>query len=171
MEENTNATLDDKVKEEDKENSNKEKLQEEKSYSASDITKAVEDAKKQWQSEQDQAARLAKLSKDDREKEQLRIEKENFDKEKAEFQKKLLIVETENQLIEKGLSRVFAKNICGETAEETKANIEMLEKEWKAAIEEGVNEKLKGKAPKGGAASQGQPTGSFFDIIKENQRI
>lgn len=123
-----------------------------KTFSQEDIDeatkKAVEEAQKQWKADADEAARLAKLNKDERAKEEMRIEREKFEKEKSEFAQKQLIAETANQLSERGLSRDFAERLCGKTAEETKANIDAFEKDFNAAVEKAVSERMKGKPPK-----------------------
>lgn len=123
-----------------------------KTFSQEDIDeatkKAVEEAQKQWKADADEVARLAKLNKDERAKEEMRIEREKFEKEKSEFAQKQLIAETANQLSERGLSRDFAERLCGKTAEETKANIDAFEKDFNAAVEKAVSERMKGKPPK-----------------------
>ena len=110
--------------------------------------KAVEEAQKKWKEDADEAARLAKLNKDDRAKEEMRIEREKFEKEKSEFAQKQLVAETANQLLERGLSINFAERLCGKTAEETKANIDAFEKDFNAAVEKAVTERMKGNPPK-----------------------
>ena len=123
-----------------------------KTFSQEDIDaatkKAVEEAQKKWKEDADEAARLAKLNKDDRAKEEMRIEREKFEKEKSEFAQKQLVAETANQLLERGLSKNFAKRLCGKTAEETKANIDAFEKDFNAAVEKTVTERMKGNPPK-----------------------
>ncbi len=112
------------------------------------IKAAVDNAKKEWQAEQDEAARLAKLNKDEREKEERRIEREKFEKEKADFQHERLVSQTGDLLAERGLSRKFAERLCGKDAEETKANIDVFESDFNAAVKAAVEDKLKGNPPK-----------------------
>lgn len=123
-----------------------------KTFSQEDIDaatkKAVEEAQKQWKADADEAARLAKLNKDEREKEEMRIEREKLNAEKAEFAQKQLVAETANQLLDRGLSKNFAERLCGKTAEETKANIDAFEKDFNAAVEKAVTERMKGNPPK-----------------------
>ena len=123
-----------------------------KTFSQEDIDaatkKAVEEAQKKWKEDADEAARLAKLNKDERAKEEMRIEREKFEKEKSEFAQKQLVAETANQLLERGLSKNFAERLCGKTAEETKANIAAFEKDFNAAVEKAVTERMKGNPPK-----------------------
>lgn len=123
-----------------------------KTFSQEDIDaatkKAVEEAQKKWKEDADEAARLAKLNKDERAKEEMRIEREKFEKEKSEFAQKQLVAETANQLLERGLSKNFAERLCGKTAEETKANIDAFEKDFNAAVEKAVTERMKGNPPK-----------------------
>ena len=123
-----------------------------KTFSQEDIDaatkKAVEEAQKKWKEDADEAARLAKLNKDERAKEEMRIEREKFEKEKSEFAQKQLVAETANQLLERGLSKNFAERLGGKTAEETKANIDAFEKDFNAAVEKAVTERMKGNPPK-----------------------
>lgn len=126
----------------------------EKQFTQNDIDKAVSEAKKQavedWKEEQNEAKRLSKLTTEEREKEQLKKDRAKFDKEKAEFAHQQLIAETKNQLMERKLPASFAANLCGKNAEETKANIDAFEKDFKAAIEAAVTDRMKGTSPKRG---------------------
>lgn len=122
-----------------------------KALTQEDIDKAIANARKAWEKEQDQAARLAKLSKDEREKEQLRLDKEAFEAERAALAREKLEIETAKQLSGKNLSPEFAPILCGKDADETKANIETFETAFNAAVEAAVTDRMKGAPPKTGA--------------------
>lgn len=137
----------------------------EKGFTQEDIDKAVNAAVKaaqeKWQKDQSEADRLSKLNKEDRAKEQMRLDREKLDKDIADFEHRQLIGKTGDLLAERGLSRDFAERLCGKDAEETKANIDAFEKDFKAAVEASVTERLKGNPPKGGGGNN-EPTDPFL---------
>ena len=163
---------------------------EEKTYSQADFDKALQsetgkrvaDALKTAQSEwekslgdkleeaKNEGARLAKLSAEERRKEEDKAERENFEKEKAEFAHKSLVAETVKQLGEKGIPVEFAEMAAGQSAEAAQANIKLLETSWNKAIEAEVSKRLGGKTPNTAGSEKTAVTGGFFDTIKENQR-
>ena len=103
--------------------------------------------------ERNEAARLAKLSEEERQQAIIDKEKADFEAEKAEFRKEQLLVEKGKQLLNEGLPSDFANRVLGETAEEASADIKVLKKAWDAAIEKAVNERLKHSAEIPGAGS------------------
>ncbi|MCC8160114.1 MAG: DUF4355 domain-containing protein [Oscillospiraceae bacterium] len=141
----------------------------EKSFTQEDIdaavSKAVAEAQGKWKAEQDQAARLAKLSAQEREKEQLKIDRENFNKERDALNREKLEMEAAKQLKAAGVPESFAAQVTGATADETKANIDAFAKEWNAAVGAGVDERLKGKPPK---SSPLAPPSTMADTIAKS---
>ena len=66
----------------------------EATFTQDDIDKAVAAAvaaKEGWDKERSEAERLAKLSKDEREKEQLRLDREKLDADRAKLDRELLV--------------------------------------------------------------------------------
>lgn len=115
-------------------------------FSQEDVNKAVADAKKEWETQQN----LNKLPDDERIKEQNRLDREQLDKDRAELDRRILEQDAADMLREKGINTKFAKQLCGKDAEETKANIDAFAEEWNKAISAGINDKLKGTPPKAG---------------------
>lgn len=109
--------------------------------------------KKETEERENEAARLAKLSEEERQQAIIDKEKADFEAEKAEFRKEQLLVEKGKQLLNEGLPSDFANRVLGETAEEASADIKILKKSWDAAIEKAVNERLKHSAEIPGAGS------------------
>lgn len=155
----------------------------EQTFTQSDVDKRVNEAlktaKSKWNSElggkleeaKNEGARLAKLSAEERQKEENRVERKKFEQEKAEFAHKSLVAETVKQLGEKGIPVEFAEMAAGASAEAAQANIKTLETAWNKAVEEAVTKRLSSKAPNLGA---GEPTGAgngFFETIRQNKRI
>ena len=141
------------------------------------VAEAVKNAQSEWETSlnekiedaKNEGARLAKLSAEERRKEEDKAEREKFAREKAEFVHKSLVAETVKQLGEKGLPVGFAEMAAGQNAEAAQENIKLLEAEWNKAIEAEVTKRLTEKAPNVGGANTAAG-GGFFDVIKENQR-
>ena len=161
--ENLNGTGQNVVQTQSTENTNQ--TQTEKTYSeaelSAEVDRRVQQAQKKWQadlegrlkSERDEGARLAKLSADERAKEEQKKAQEAFEKERSQYMRERLEFETTKQLAELKLPVSFASLLAGADAEATKANIENFQKEWNAALQNEIESKLKGNAPKSGAAT------------------
>lgn len=141
------------------------------------IKAAVAAAKTEWdkglddkiKAAQDEAARLAKLSAAERQKEEDKAAKEKFEQEKAEFEHKKIVLYAETQLAKASLPTELAEQMAADSEENTKTAIDALKTVFDKAVEAEVTEKLKGKTPPMGGSHQ-EPTGSFMDAIRENQR-
>ena len=110
--------------------------------------------------EKNEAARLAKLSEEERQQALIQKEKDDFEKEKAVFRQEQLLVEKGKQLQEIGIPSAFAARIQGNTAEEAIKDVKSFKAEWDKALEAAVNEKLK--------ASVDTPLGSDGKGISNN---
>ncbi|OQB15719.1 MAG: hypothetical protein BWY15_00432 [Firmicutes bacterium ADurb.Bin193] len=113
------------------------------SFTQEDIDAAVAAAQEKWKKDQEEQARLGKLSEEERKKEEL------ASKEKKLLQKELLLKATD-LLSEKALPVKFKDFLVGADEKTTESNITAFEQEWKAALAEAVNERLKGTTPKAG---------------------
>lgn len=109
--------------------------------------------------EKNEAARLAKLSEEERQQALIQKEKDEFEQEKAAFRQEQLLVEKGKQLQEIGIPSAFAARIQGNTAEEAIKDVKFFKAEWDKALEAAVNEKLKASVdtPLGGGATPGKP--------------
>lgn len=109
--------------------------------------------------EKNEAARLAKLSEEERQQALIQKEKDDFEKEKAAFRQEQLLVEKGKQLQEIGIPSAFAARIQGNTAEEAIKDVKFFKAEWDKALEAAVNEKLKASVdtPLGVGATPGKP--------------
>lgn len=142
------------------------------------IDDAVAAAKEKWEKELEQklkdaeneGARKAKLSADQRKKEEDDKAREDFEKEKAEFEREKIVAYAETELAKVGLSAEIAKYIIAEDKDSTKAVIDKIKESYDKDVQAGVTERLKGKTPDLNGGSGGHNTGSFMDIIRENQR-
>lgn len=128
-----------------------------------DVDSIVRSKRSRWQKEleeeKNEAARLAKLSEEERQQALIQKEKDDFEQEKAAFRQEQLLVEKGKQLQEIGIPSAFAARIQGNTAEEAIKDVKSFKAEWDKALEAAVNEKLKASVdtPLGGGATPGKP--------------
>ncbi len=100
-----------------------------------------------------EAERLAKLSEDERAKEEIRIAKEEleamraeFNTMKADFDKQQMLAQVTKELSDRNLPIGMASNLLGKDAESTKANIDAFEETWKASLENAIKNEIKNNA-------------------------
>lgn len=142
------------------------------------IDDAVAAAKEKWEKEveeklkkaEEEGMRKAKLTADQRKKEDDDKERAEFEKAKAEFEREKIVAYAETELAKVGLSAEIAKYIVAEDKDSTKAVIDKIKESYDKDVQAGVTERLKGKTPDLNGGSGGHNTGSFMDIIRENQR-
>lgn len=126
------------------------------------VTEALKTAKGKWEEEyknqlakeKAEAERLAQMTAEERQKEEFaRIQKEidieraEFQKQREDFEKEKLMLQTVKQLSEKGIPANFADFLVTGNAEQTAANLAAFEVKWtemlQSNIESHVNERLK----------------------------
>lgn len=146
------------------------------------IDAAVTAAQKKWEkSYQKKAAaakkeadRLSKLSEDERAKEELEANRKELEAKEQELTRKELKLEMVKVLAKRNIPVQFMDYLIADDNESTLKRITDFEKEYKKAVEAGVNEKLKGKAPQAGGSTLGGKGGAgvkngFFEAIYKNQ--
>lgn len=97
-----------------------------------------------------EAERLAKLNDDERQKELQRKAAEESAKRENDLTLREMRLEARDMLLDKGISDTLVDLVVDVDADKTKANVENLSKEFNAAVEKAVEDKLKGKTPNGG---------------------
>jgi len=140
------------------------------------VSQALNTAKAKWEAEfgekleteKKEAARLAKLTAEQREKELFEKQKAEFDKQQQAFQREQMLNSTMIELQKEALPVQFAEYLLADTAEQVTENITAFKSKWQEALQKAVDERLKGTTPKGGA-KQEAPAGSFFDTINKNK--
>ncbi len=144
------------------------------------VTARLADEKAKWEKEyqkkaaadKKEAERLAKLSEDERRAAELEARNKELEEKDQEIRRKELRLETVKVLADRSLPVAFADYLIAEDSESTLKRITAFEKEYKKAVEAGVNEKLKGKAPAasgGGAGDSAGVENGFFKAIYDNQ--
>lgn len=120
------------------------------------VTQAVKTAKKDFEAEKKQAVEeakkeaeeLAKLNAEERFKLEQDKERKKLEDERASFLSEKLMLETEKNLVKEQLPVEFAGFLIGTDVEKTGENITKFKEFFQAKIQEGVDERLKGKPPK-----------------------
>lgn len=128
------------------------------------LEKEKDKFRQQIEAERNEAERLAKMSASEREKEMLRIAKEEFEAEKQQFARERMLMETNKQMIQRNLPTDFAEYLLSDSAEKTLDNINQFQKTWDAAINDAVNSKLAGTSPTLPEQDNKQTTFSLDDI-------
>ena len=95
-----------------------------------------------------EAERLSKMSEDERLKAELEIERKKIAEERAELNRTKLLQQTQIELSNREIPREFAEWIVADDAESTLERINSLKKLWDNALDNGLNVKLAGRAPK-----------------------
>ena len=133
------------------------------------VSKALETAKTKWAAEEaekvKQAAELAKLSGEQLAAKQMELKEQDIAKREGDLNKQILNMQTKEDLIKKNLPADFAGMCVAETPEKTLENINALEVAWKAAIEKGIDERIKGSAgtpPGAGSQTPGVSAGAAY---------
>lgn len=139
------------------------------------IETAVRNAQEKWRIMTDdrvsEAEKLAKMTTAEKaEYLQGKKEKELAERE-AEITKRELMAEAKNTLAEKKLPAALAEILSYADADSCKKSIETVEKAFQAAVQDAVNEKLKGGKPPRIAPDDAPEDSavSFLEVIKENQ--
>lgn len=112
------------------------------------VEKRLNKEKNKWKNEVDQAKRLAEMSAEERAREEFRIKQQQFEEEKAAFEKEKLLVQTQKELSAKNVPIEFADMLVKEDAETTKAAIDAFAQLYNQSVEKGVSNKMKGRPPK-----------------------
>lgn len=120
------------------------------------VTEALKTAQSKWQKEYEaklekeksEAEKLAKMTADERAKAEFEKEREKFEKDRQKFYRDQLELETVKELSKQGLDTEFSSFLMGKDAEATNENIKLFKEKFDSAIENAVNERLKGKTPK-----------------------
>lgn len=140
----------------------------------SEADKRVSQALKTQQKKYEKQLSLSNLDGAEREK----AEKDNriaeLEEQLAQFQIERNRSELKSVLSSRGLSAEFADIIAiSDDIETSQANIETLDKLFKAAVKEEVEKRLSGNVPKGNSASTGAMTKEAFAKlpVKEQQQL
>lgn len=119
------------------------------------VTEALKTSKQKWekevsekiQKEREEAERLATMNEEERQKAIAAKREDELNKRESELRRKEMQLEAVKILDEKGLPVKFASTLIGQSADDTMTNISNFEKEWNAALDKKVADRLKSKTP------------------------
>ena len=166
MSENTNANVETEALEQDVTQEEQVETKQEKSertFTRTEFGKAVAaeiaKARATWESEQAEALelaksegeRLAKLTKDERAKEEEAKRLEAIEERERAIAEREMKMATMALLVEEGLPQEFLGHVLAPTAEEVKAKISDLRNVFDKEVEKRVNERLVQSTPRRGA--------------------
>ena len=122
------------------------------------VSKALETSKAKWEKDyeakvqqaKDEAAKLAKMSAEERARAEFEKEKATFEAERNQYNTERLTFECSKQLANENLPIEFAELLTGKDAETTKENIATFKDAFAKAIDIEVSKRLQGKPPKMG---------------------
>ena len=154
MSEEINATVSTESTETVDTQENVDTVQEEKherTFTRAEIGKMLSAERSKWEAEQEakenEAKKLAKMNADEKQKYQLdQREQELANREKA-IARKELTAEAKAMLSERDLPVELVNLVDLTSAETVSQSVAVLQKSWEQAVQKGVQEKLKGKAP------------------------
>lgn len=154
MSEEINATVSTESTETVDTQENVDTVQEEKherTFTRAEIGKMLSAERSKWEAEQEakenEAKKLAMMNADEKQKYQLdQREQELADREKA-IARKELTAEAKAMLSERDLPVELVNVVDLTSAETVSESVAVLQKSWEQAVQKGVQEKLKGKAP------------------------
>ena len=126
------------------------------------VNKALDTAQQKWdadaKAQADEAAKLAKMKADEKAEYERTKREEALTKREAEITRRELRAEAITQLADKGLPAGLADILDCTSADNCKASLEKVEKAFGEAVEQAINDRLKGITPKTG----GSPAGDSF---------
>lgn len=142
------------------------------------VDAAVIRAREEWESAADdrvsEAEKLAKMTKEEREKYLQQKERREFEAERAAFEREKLLVEVRKELQEQTLPLVFADSLVTVSdAKKIKEAIAEIKKAWDAGITEAVKAKARQTTPPEGGQFLGSRRGlsSIRKMANENRII
>jgi hypothetical protein len=101
-----------------------------------------------------EAEKLAKMNADQKAEYEKQKREEGLTQREMEITRRELRATALETLAEKGLPKGLADIINYADAESTKTSIEAVEKAFRQAVEDGVNDRLKGEPPKNGGGGE-----------------
>lgn len=139
------------------------------------IDTAVTKAQEKWQALTDdklsEAERLAKMTKEEKEQYQQQKREKELSEREAAVTRKELMAEAKNTLAEKNLPVSLAEVLNYTDADSCSKSISAVEKAFQQAVEEAVNERLKGGKPPKKAPDQVTVTKEMYAKMGYAERL
>ena len=137
------------------------------------VAKAQKDAEDKIKQAQSEGERLAKLTKDERAKEEEAKRLADLEAREKAIAVKELRIETQSLLSDEGLPIEFLDVVMADTAESVKDNIASIRKVFDEAVEKRVNERLTQDKPRRGATAGAMTKAEIMAVkdVKERQKL
>lgn len=139
------------------------------------IDKRLERERKDAQARIDKAVteaqKLAKMNAEERLEHERKAREAALKEREAEITKRELRAEAKSQLSDKGLPVELAEVLPYTDADTTNAALAAVEKVFRAAVEKGVNERLKGNAPKVGQGGTAKVSAEEAEKMSYSERV
>lgn len=132
-----------------------------KTFTQADIDRIIAKETAKWKSQQEkaieaartEAEKLATMTAEQRAKFEAKQREENLAKREQEITRRELKAQALETLAQKGLPSDLASMLAYTDADACNASIDAVEKAFRSAVQKGVEERLKGAAPKTGAGA------------------
>ena len=134
------------------------------------VAKAQKDAEDKIKQAQSEGERLAKLTKDERAKEEEAKRLADLEAREKAIAIKELRIETQSLLSDEGLPIEFLDVVMADTAETVKDNIASVRKVFDEAVEKRVNERLTQDKPRRGATAGAMSKAEIMAVKDVNER-
>ena len=134
------------------------------------VAKAQKDAEDKIKQAQSEGERLAKLTKDERAKEEEAKRLADLEAREKAIAVKELRIETQSLLSDEGLPIEFLDVVMADTAESVKENIASIRKVFDEAVEKRVNERLTQDRPRRGATAGAMTKAEIMAVQDASER-
>lgn len=134
------------------------------------VAKAQKDAEDKIKQAQSEGERLAKLTKDERAKEEEAKRLADLEAREKAIAVKELRIETQSLLSDEGLPIEFLDVVMADTAESVKDNIASVRKVFDEAVEKRVNERLTQDKPRRGATAGAMTKAEIMAVQNASER-
>lgn len=134
------------------------------------VAKAQKDAEDKIKQAQSEGERLAKLTKDERAKEEEAKRLADLEAREKAIAVKELRIETQTLLADEGLPIEFLDVVMADTAEAVKDNIVSVRKVFDEAVEKRVNERLTQDKPRRGATAGAMTKAEIMAVQDASER-
>ena len=137
------------------------------------VAKAQKDAEDKIKQAQSEGERLAKLTKDERAKEEEAKRLADLEAREKAIAVKELRIETQSLLSDEGLPIEFLDVVMADTAESVKENIASIRKVFDEAVEKRVNERLTQDKPRLGSTAGAMSKAEIMAVkdVSERQKL
>ena len=150
--------------------------QEEQSYSQEDVERLLAQKEAEWQSRQEAAVQAARseaerlLSMTDEERAQEQLREAELQRREADVERRELRAQAAQELAARQLPAELLELLDYADAERCSASIETVERLFRQAVQQGVERRIAGSAPRSGGDRQGR-SASLRDAISEHYNV